>query len=261
VNHDRKRGTKMAVVNIKVLGLSATPVKGGNCDTLVQESLNAAKELTDEIGEVETEFITLAGKNIAMCTNCQWCIENRAPCKIKDDAHMIFDKIAESDGIIFGAPAWGLTLSPPLTILWSRVRYYAIFTRKFHNKVAGYLAVGFFGLGLDATLDAMTNLTRMMMIPVARGWAVSSTAAFGERPRYLKQGVRDDKAGMLRARNVGVRVVEITRMIKYATEHGVVLPPQHQTTVFGGHWGIPRDKVFVNGVWREKETGTGHNVG
>lgn len=243
----------MGSVDIKILGLSATPVKGGNCDTLVKESLKAARELADEIGDVDTEFVTLAGKDIAMCTNCQWCMENRAPCKVKDDAHMVFDKVKESDGVIFGAPAWGATLSPPLTILWSRVRYYAIFTRTLHNKVAGYLALGFFGLGLDATLDAMANLTRMFMIPVARGWAVSSTAAYGERPKYLKEGVRGDKAGMIRTRNVGIRVVEVTRMIKYATEHGIVLPPKYQTTVFGGHWSVPREKVFVEGVWRDKE--------
>jgi len=245
----------MSEVDIKILGLSATPVKGGNCDTLVQESLAAAWELSSDIGDVKTEFITLADKQIAMCKNCQWCIKNKAPCKVKDDAHEVFDKIIESDGIIFGAPTWGLTLSPPLTILWSRVRYYAIFTQLMKNKVAGYLTVGFFGLGLDATLESMVNLTRMLMIPVARGWAVTSTVATGERPKYLKGGVRGDKAGMLRARNVGVRVVEVTRMIKYATEHGIVLPKQYQTTIFGGHWEIPREKVFIDGVWREKESG------
>ena len=243
----------MSSVDIKILGISATPVKDGNCDTLVQESLKAAKGLTDEIGNVETEFITLAEKNIAMCTNCQWCIENKAPCKIKDDAHPIYEKMTESDGIIFGAPAWGLTLSPPLTILWSRARYYAIFTRKLHNKVAGHLAVGFFGLGLDATLESMVNLTRMLMIPVARGWAITSTAAYGERPKYLKDGVRGDKAGIIRAKNVGIRVVEVTRMVKYATEHGIVLDPKYQTTVFGGHWQIPREKVLVDGVWRNTD--------
>lgn len=245
----------MGVVDIKILGISATPVKGGNCDTLVQESLKAARELAGEIGNVETEFITLADKQIAMCANCQWCIENKAPCKVKDDVHEVYAKIIESDGIIFGAPTWGLTLSPPLTILWSRVRYYAIFTQLMKNKVAGYLTVGFFGLGFESTLESMENLTRMLMIPVARGWAVTSTVASGERPKYLKNGVRDDKAGMLRAKEVGVRVVEITRMIKYATEHGIVLPDEYKTTVFGGHWERKREKKLIDGVWREKESG------
>jgi len=241
-------------VDVKILGISGTPIKGGNCDTLVQESLRMAKEVGDVTGGVETEFITLADKDIAMCQHCQWCIENRAPCKIKDDAHVVFDKIMESDGVIFGAPTWVMTLAPPLTILFSRVRYYAFFTRKFHNKVAGYLTVGFFGFGLEQTLDSMENITKAAMIPVARGWAIASTAAFGERPKYLEEGVLGDKAGVLRARNVSVRVVEVARMIKYAGQHGVVLPEQYRTTVTGGHWDSTREKLLAEGVWREQET-------
>ena len=245
----------MAEVDIKILGLSATPVKGGNCDTLVKESLKAAKAMSGDLGRVQTQFVTLAGKDIAMCTNCQWCIENKAPCKVKDDAHAVFKKIVEADGLIFGAPTWGLTLSPPLTVLWSRVRYYAIFTQLMKNKVAGYLTVGFFGLGFDACLDQMENLMKRMMIPVARGWAYTSTACQGERPRYLEHGVLDDAAGMNMARQVGVRVVEVTRMIKYATEHGIVLPDEYKTTVFGGHWERKKKKVYIDGVWRDKQSG------
>ena len=244
----------MHTVNVKILGISATPIKGGNCDTLVQESLKAAREVGDTVGGVETEFITLAGKNIAMCQHCQWCMKNRKPCKIKDDAHPIYEEMIQSDGIIFGGPTWVLTLAPPLTILFSRVRYYGFFTRKLQNKVAGYLTVGFFGWGLDQALDTMENLTKLFMIPVARGWATASTAAFGERPKYLEEGVIGDKAGILRARNVGVRVVEVARMVKYATQNGVVLPEQYRTTITGGHWEVPREKVFVEGVWRERES-------
>jgi len=245
----------MGKVDIKILGLSATPVKDGNCDTYVRESLKAAAEMSGQLGKVETDFISLADKKIAMCANCQWCIKNKKPCKVKDDSQEIFDRIIAADGLIFGAPAWGLTLSPPLTILWSRVRYYAIFTQALQNKVAGYLTVGFFGLGFDACLDQMENLMKRMMIPVARGWAVSSTVYSGERPRYLEHGVLDDKRGMIMGRQAGVRVVEITRMIKYATEHGIVLPDEYKTTVFGGHWERKRKKVFTDGVWREAGDG------
>ncbi|HUU64276.1 MAG TPA: flavodoxin family protein [Dehalococcoidia bacterium] len=245
----------MSEVDINILGLSATPVKDGNCDTFVKESLKGARELEGEIGKVKTEFVTLAGKKIAMCQNCQWCIENKAPCKVKDDAQGIFDKIVAADGIIFGAPTWGLTLSPPLTVLWSRVRYYAIFTQLMNNKVTGYLTVGFFGLGFDACLDQMENLVKRMMIPVARGWGVTSTIFSGDRPRYLKNGVRDDRRGMLMAKQVGIRVVEVTRMIKYATQHGIVLPDEYKTTVFGGHWEKGKEKVYIDGVWRDKGSG------
>jgi len=53
----------MIPVNIKVLGISGTPIKGGNCDTMVQEALKSAAQVPG----VETEFITLADKQIAMC--------------------------------------------------------------------------------------------------------------------------------------------------------------------------------------------------
>jgi len=49
----------MSEVDISILGLSATPVKDGNCDTFVKESLKGARELEGEIGRVETEFVSL----------------------------------------------------------------------------------------------------------------------------------------------------------------------------------------------------------
>ena len=68
--------------DIKILGISGTPVEDGNCGTMVKEALKVAEELSDpKLGHVETEFITLADKEIAMCKHCQWCIENRSPCK------------------------------------------------------------------------------------------------------------------------------------------------------------------------------------
>ena len=84
--------------DIKVLGILGTPVKDDNCDTMVKEALKAAEGLSDsKLGNVETEFITLADKEIAMCKHTQWCIENRARCQYKDDIHMVYDRMDRSD--------------------------------------------------------------------------------------------------------------------------------------------------------------------
>jgi multimeric flavodoxin WrbA len=238
----------MRPLEVKILGISGTPVKGGNCDIYVQESLKAAAEIEG----VSTEFVSLADKKIEMCTHCQWCMKNRAPCNVEDDAKEVWEKIFLSDGIIFGAPTWVNTLCPSLMILWSRARYYAFFTRELVNKVAGYLTVGFFGWGLEHALDTMENLTKIFMIPVARGWATASRAAFGERPSFLEHGVLDDSAGILRARNVAWRVVEVSRLIKYATEAGIQLPEEYRPTFTGSRLKGVEEKVFVDGVWREK---------
>jgi multimeric flavodoxin WrbA len=239
----------MIPVNIKVVGISMTPIKGGNCDTMVQEALETA----GQVPGVETEFVTLADKKIAMCRHCQWCIENRAPCKVDDDAHMVFDKMIASDGMILGAPVWNVGAAPLMHTLTSRWRYHQFFTYNFRNKVTGTLTVGFLGMGMERALEDLEVVGRGSGFVVARGWAVASAAAFGQRPAYLEHGVLDDKAGMARVRSVATRVVEITRMMKYATEAGVTLPEEYTTTFRGARVKDKEKMVLVDGVWREKE--------
>lgn len=239
----------MITVNIKVLGISGTPVKGGNCDTMVQEALKSAAQVPG----VETEFIALADKKIALCQHCQWCIENRAPCKIQDDANAIFDRMMKSDGLILGAPVWNVGAAPLFAILVSRWRYHQFFTYNFRSKVSGLLTVGFLGMGMERALEDLEVVGRGAGFVVARGWAIASTAAFGQRPAYLEHGVLDDKAGMTRVRNVAMKVVEITRMIRYATDAGVTLPEEYRTTFRGVHLKNREEKTFIDGVWRDKE--------
>lgn len=236
-------------MSVRILGISATPIKNGNCDQMVQESLKACTELA----EVETEFVTLADKKITTCRHCQWCIENMSPCKIKDDVHPIYDKIAKCDGLILGSPTWFNTLSPFLIDFFSRARYILFFTHGFRNKPVGLLTVGFLGYGLDNAISAMKDVIWCVnMIPVAEGRAIASGRAFGQRPNYLEQGVLDDTFGILQVRQAGYRVVELARMLKYANENGITIPEEFKFTVTGGKVRPREEKVFVDGTWREK---------
>ena len=241
-------------MEVYILGISGTVIKGGNCDTVVQEVLKSAKELeSPELGTVKTEFITLADKEIAMCKHCQWCIENRAPCRYKDDAQMIYEKIGKCDGLILGTPTWINTISPPLPILFSRARTVVFFSHEFRNKVVGLVALGFLGFGLERCLDCLEDLViPSNMIPVAEASVIASTVAFGQRAEYLKHGAIDDSLGMFRARMIGPRVVEMARMIKYATENGIVIPEQFKRTFTGGRLKPSEQMEFVEGVWRPK---------
>lgn len=217
-------------MKIKILGVSATPVKNGNCDKLVQEALRAA----EEIESIETEFIPLADKSIAMCQHCQYCIENKTECKIKDDAQMIFQKMKEADGIIIGAPTWLRTVAPLILVLLSRARNIMFITHEFRNKVAGAITLSWFGRGMDlAAQQILLVESRFMMIPVAQGMATASTVALGKRAAYMEHGALDDPVGVVSVRNVGYRVAEVAKMIKYAIEAGVGVPPEYQITTSG----------------------------
>ena len=95
-------------VPVKILGISATGIIDGNCDNVMKVALKTAAGFD----QVETEFITLADKEIMTCTHCQWCIENAKPCKYEDDATWILQKMEKADGFIWGAPVWSHPIPP-----------------------------------------------------------------------------------------------------------------------------------------------------
>jgi multimeric flavodoxin WrbA len=228
------------MVMVKILGISGTVIKDGNCDVLVKEALKAAEESGSD---VETRFITMADKEVAMCKHCQYCIENHSPCKIKDDAPMIFQAMEESDGIIMGGPTWCLTLAPPLINLASRARHIHFFTQSMRDKVGGGITLGWLGVGLEDALHALESvMMTWRLIRVGRAFAKSSSQAMGDRPDYMEHGVLNDTWGLSRVRALAKRVAEVARMIKFAKEQGITLSPLSK-----------KEKVFVDGVWRDKD--------
>ena len=135
--------------------------------------------------------------------------------------------------------------------LFSRAGDGSFFTHKFRNKVVGALSLGFLGFGLERTLDVIrTMVSAYLMIPVAEGSAMSSTRAFGQRPKYMEHGVLDDTWGIRQARVVGIRVVEVARMVRHATEDGVGLREEQRLLGTVGKLGDTEDKACVEGVGR-----------
>lgn len=235
------------MVNIKILGISGSPVKDGNCDRLIKEALRMAGGYEG----VKTDFITLADKEISACRHCQWCIENRSPCKIIDDLPDVLDKMVKADGLLLGGPIWEWTLSPPLQNLYSRLRYASFFTADLRNKAVAAFVCGWFGLGADRAMDVIETIGKpFMQIPVAQASVIVSAAAQGKRAAYMERGGLDDAIGMQRVGLAVSRVVEVTRMLKYAKDAGVGLPLEQQRMITGARVKVPRKKVLVDGVWR-----------
>ncbi|MFC1858472.1 flavodoxin family protein [Thermodesulfobacteriota bacterium] len=233
----------MESVPVKIVGISATGIKDGNCDKVMVEALKAAEGL----GDVETEFITLADKEIMACKHCQWCIENRKFCKYKDDATWILPKMFECDGMIWGAPVWSHTITPWLMNLMSRARFMAFMSGELRNKVFGTYVVSWFGVGEEMALMTLEALGHnYLMIPVFRGWARVSKIAFGQRPEYMEHGAIDDTPGMHRIRTMAKRVVEISRKMKFADQHGVVAPDNEIRSITCGRFPL----------WHKKQAGS-----
>lgn len=78
---------------MKILGISGSPRKNGSTAELVQTVLQATG--------LETEFISLGGKNISACTYCLACAKDNV-CKVKDDMYELREKLVEADGFVIG---------------------------------------------------------------------------------------------------------------------------------------------------------------
>lgn len=85
----------------KVLGITCSYRRLGNCDVLLQEALLGAREAGAEV-----EYLRLTDLNIKPCRGCLSCAF-KGSCAIKDDdMQLLRDKMKESDGLLIAAPTY-----------------------------------------------------------------------------------------------------------------------------------------------------------
>jgi multimeric flavodoxin WrbA len=169
---------------VRIIGISGSPRKGGNTDTIVKTAM-------EHIGQMEgvtVEFIGLAGGVINFCTGCvEIChadffgskdrSASTAPwtrCRHNDFVTEVLAKMAEADGIIIGSPVYCGDVTGLLKTLMDRTTAVLQLDEKgrvitpFKGKIGGAIAVG--GArhgGQEATLrQIFTYFLMLQMIPL-----------------------------------------------------------------------------------------------
>ncbi len=181
---------------MKILGISCSPRKQGNTETMVRASLAKAQEDGAEI-----ELVTLAGKTVSPCDGCYSC-QRTGECHVKDDMQDIYPKFIEADGIILGTPVYFWSVSAQAKALIDRTLAVSM-ERTLRNKAAGaVIAQGRNGsTGALATLNSFFIAHRMVIIGNAVGFGSEKGAVEGDEVgmrgagalgramvRYLKSG-------------------------------------------------------------------------
>ena len=214
-------------MEVKIIGICGSPINGGNTEVFLKEALKAA----EDTGDVKTELITLADKEIRDCRHCNWCLTKQVEgkfCSQNDDMVAIYPKVLEADAILLASPVYIGRLSGYLACFIDRLRVFAfgnLYQGKLHNKVGGALSVGWFrNLGIETTLISILSVFMgLEMIPVgphhglgALGGAggLSSESGTGKFDPKEKLGVLKDEYGLRGARSLGHRVAEITKLLK-----------------------------------------------
>jgi multimeric flavodoxin WrbA len=90
---------------MKILGIATSPRNGANSQTLVEHILTGARE-----AGATTELVRLCDLDIQPCTGCNTCI-TKGECILQDDMADLWEKLAESDAVVFGSPIYWMRLN------------------------------------------------------------------------------------------------------------------------------------------------------
>lgn len=201
---------------IKVTGISGSPRRGGNTEVLVKEALKEAQKIKD----VETAFLSLAGKKIGYCRGCLACQKQNSICVIRDDFQEFFKAYMEADGIIMGSPVYHLSITSCLKAAIERLgqSLFSIYQGKLPRlcKVGGAIVQGnsIYG-GQEFALQFIINsfiLENCIVVsgnsPQSKLGVAASTFADSKR-----DSIRKNKDAISLSRGLGQRVAEMTHII------------------------------------------------
>jgi len=122
--------------NMKVIGISGSPRKGGNTEILVRHTLEPFREAGWEVSE-----FFLSEKSIKPCVGCDSC-RKTGSCKIKDDdMGYVYDEFSSCDAIVIGSPVYYRNVTAQLKALFDRCYVFSE-KRPLDGKVGGAIAVG-----------------------------------------------------------------------------------------------------------------------
>jgi multimeric flavodoxin WrbA len=221
---------KKADLKVKILGIVGTPIRGGNCQYLLEQAL----EVVESQGLATTEFIHLKDYRIEYCIGCEGCLRRvhklqkevgfdviPVPvkgynCTIKDDMAVLHEKMLEADAIILAAPVYIATVPGQVKTFIDRCRTF-VHDYRLRGKVAAALTVGFFrNAGEDTALQAMTlSLLAIGLTVVTFGAsAVSTQEGIGLPIRDTRFAVEKDLVGMTAMRAAASQVAQAALQMK-----------------------------------------------
>lgn len=211
---------------IRIVGVSASP-RHANTELLVKTALEAAK-INDD---VETVFVSLAGKKIEGCLNCRGCI-TKGKCVLKDDWDETFKPLMDPvpNGVIIGAPVYFFNMNSQARAYLERTTSLlkGLFFKEakqlppdWSKTAAAGISVGYDrNGGQEHVISSLTHWFLINNFVCVGGSHIGYIGA----PGWLmdeagKDSVgKDLKVGMASARIVGRKVAETAMMLKLGAE-------------------------------------------
>jgi multimeric flavodoxin WrbA len=179
---------------MKVLGISGSPRKGGNTETLIRKVFEPL-----EAAGIETEFIQIGGRAIRGCIACGKCTEmqNKTCVITKDPVNDIIAKIIEADGLVLGSPTYFADVSAEMKALIDRAGYVCLANGRLLKHKVGAAVVAVRRGGAIHVFDSMNHFFQ-----ISQMFMVGSTywnMCYGLEPG----DVNEDEEGMANMTDIG----------------------------------------------------------
>jgi multimeric flavodoxin WrbA len=196
----------------KLLGISGSPREGATA-FVVRKALEFAASL----GDVETEFISLKGKEINFCLHCDYCVRTKEGCVQKDDVSDLYPSMEAADAWLLATPVYQGTVSGQLKAVLDRCR--ALVARNpnaLKNKVGAAIAVGGDRAGGQepAIVAIHAFYLANQMIPVSGGPFGSNLGGTVWSHDKRAEGAATDEEGLRSVRRTVERLIEVARMLR-----------------------------------------------
>jgi multimeric flavodoxin WrbA len=117
-------------MTVTVLGISGSPHRHGNTETLLDSFLDGAVH-----AGAETDKIILSAMKYTPCRGCNAC-HKTGECIVQDDAEIIIDRIMSCDCLGIASPIYSMGITAELKGLIDRAQY--IWAQKFILKTRFY---------------------------------------------------------------------------------------------------------------------------
>lgn len=122
---------------MKVLGITGSPRPQSNTMEYMKHCLGVLNQRG-----LETELISLRGREIKPCLGCYACVKERRCAQDDDDFAEILAKMEAAQGIVLGSPVYLSSVVPQMMCLLARATFVAHWNGKFlAGKVGGPITV------------------------------------------------------------------------------------------------------------------------
>ncbi|HOT04177.1 MAG TPA: flavodoxin family protein [Methanolinea sp.] len=197
---------------VSVIGLSGSPHRHGNTETLLDAFLQGADSAGGQV-----EKVVLKGLDYNPCMGCNAC-HKTGECIVKDDAIPLFDRILAADCLAVASPIYSMGITAELKGLIDRAQF--IWARKFilknlyfsneHIKRHKGIFISTAGLSWDNVFDAAFPAVTAFFNTL--GFEYYDNIIANDMDRY--GGIRGHPTALINARERGIQVVSLLEKMK-----------------------------------------------